>query len=247
MDDRLLSCGEFANYCGITRKTLIFYDNNDILKSYELSESGYRYYHPKQLMMVRMIKAYQTAGLSLDEIKGILYSKDGGEFSDVAKKQSEVLMRQIRELETTRLILLQTVKNEEILKNHPLNEIYTEKIEKTNIISRPYSSDTDYYELRGPVGGGYYSVRDEIKNSPESVFRLPVFPDESTNAFIPEGEYVCTMIGTFTVTDAIKKFHSLIYDAGIKVGDKIYFIDMSNDMIIFNKKESILKIMAKKR
>lgn len=127
MDDKLLSCGEFANYCGITRKTLIFYDNNDILKPYELSETGYRYYHPKQIMMVKMIKAYQTAGLSLDEIRNILYSNNKSSFSDVAIKQAEILQKQIFELETTRLILLQTVKNEEILKKHPLNELFFEK------------------------------------------------------------------------------------------------------------------------
>lgn len=245
MDDKLLSCGEFANYCGITRKTLIFYDNNDILKPYELSETGYRYYHPKQIMMVKMIKAYQTAGLSLDEIRNILYSNNKSSFSDVAIKQAEVLQKQIFELETTRLILLQTVKNEEILKKHPLNELFFEKREKTGIISRPYSSDVDYYELRGPVGGGCYTVKDELNNSPDSVFRLPMFSDEKCNGYIPEGEYVAAMIGTFTVTDAIKKFRSIIYDAEISTDRKFYFIDMSNDMIISNKKESILKIMAK--
>ncbi len=245
MDDKLLSCGEFANYCGITRKTLIFYDNNDILKPYELSDSGYRYYHPKQLMMVKMIKAYQTAGLSLDEIKKILYSNGKSSFSDVAKKQAEVLQKQIYELETTRLILLQTVENEELLKKHPLNELYFEKNGKTDIIMRAYSSDTDYYELRGPVGGGCYIADTDVHNSPNSIFRLPMFSDEKTNASIPAGEYVCAMIGTFTVTDAIRKFRSITYDAGISTEKKYYFIDMSNDMIISNKKESILKIMAK--
>ncbi len=245
MDDKLLSCGEFANFCSITRKTLIFYDNNDILKPYEVSESGYRYYHPKQMMMVKMIKAYQTAGLSLDEIKNILNSKNQSSFSDVAIKQADVLQKQIFELETTRLILLQTVKNEEILKKHPLNELFFETKEKTGIISRPYRSDIDYYELRGPVGGGCYVATNEVKPSPETVFRLPMMPDEKTNGYIPAGEYVCAMIGTFTVTDAIKKFRSIIYDAEISTEKYYYFIDMSNDMIISNKKESILKIMAK--
>ena len=245
MDDKLLSCGEFAKFCGVSRKTLIFYDNNNILKPYETSASGYRYYHPKQVQLVKMVKAYQTAGLSLDEIKDIIYSKDQDNFADIVRKQAEELEKQIRDLEITRRILVQTAENEKFLREHPIGQLFREKHVKTYIISQKYSTDYEYYSMRGPVSGGIYYVDNHLKDSPDYIFRLPIFTDEIANDVIDEGNFICSMVGTYTVHDAIGKFRSLTYEAGIVTENKFFFIDMSNDMIIDNKKESILKIMAR--
>ncbi len=247
MDENLLSCGEFAKYCSCTRKTLIFYDNNDILKPYEISESGYRYYHPKQLFMMKMIKAYQTAGLSLEGIKKIIYSKDRETFGDIVKNQCDQLEKQIRDLEITRRILIQTAENEKILKEHPIGELFRERHERTLIISQKYSTDTEYYSMRAPINGGIYYAENVLNDSPDYIFKLPVFPDEETNDVIEEGDFICSMIGTYTVHEAIEKFRNLTYEAGLVTENRFFFIDISNDLIIDNNNESVLKIMARIR
>jgi DNA-binding transcriptional MerR regulator/effector-binding domain-containing protein len=71
--DLLLSIGEFSKICGVSTKTLRYYDEIGLIKPDEINlENGYRYYSIKQLekmLFVNRLKHYQ---FSLEEIKAIL-------------------------------------------------------------------------------------------------------------------------------------------------------------------------------
>jgi len=67
--------GELARLCGVTVRTVQFYDARGLLHPSDLSEGGRRLYSESDLRKMRMICALKTLGLSLDSIQGVLASE----------------------------------------------------------------------------------------------------------------------------------------------------------------------------
>ena len=67
--------GELARLCGVTVRTVQFYDARGLLHPSDLSEGGRRLYSDSDLRKMRMICALKTLGLSLDAISGVLASE----------------------------------------------------------------------------------------------------------------------------------------------------------------------------
>lgn len=71
------STGEIAELCGITVRTVQFYDKEGLLKPETLSEGGRRLYGENELKTMQIICMYKSLGLSLSEIKDVLSGGDG--------------------------------------------------------------------------------------------------------------------------------------------------------------------------
>ncbi len=67
--------GELARLCGVTVRTVQFYDARGLLHPSDISEGGRRLYSEGDLRKMRMICALKTLGLSLDSIQGVLASE----------------------------------------------------------------------------------------------------------------------------------------------------------------------------
>lgn len=61
--------GEFARICQVNKKTLFYYDEIDLFKPAIVEQNGYRYYTYDQIDEFSKIKALQSVGLSLTDIK----------------------------------------------------------------------------------------------------------------------------------------------------------------------------------
>ncbi|MFW6213776.1 MAG: MerR family transcriptional regulator, partial [Spirochaetota bacterium] len=69
----MYSIGEFSQINRITPKTLRHYDRIGLLEPARTDEwTGYRYYSPAQLPMIRRILALKDLGFSLEEIGRIV-------------------------------------------------------------------------------------------------------------------------------------------------------------------------------
>lgn len=64
---------EVASLAGISIRTLHHYDDIDLLKPTEVTESGYRLYVEDDLEMLQQILLFKELGLSLKEIKAVIY------------------------------------------------------------------------------------------------------------------------------------------------------------------------------
>ncbi len=71
-DHLLLSSGEFAQMCNVSRELLIHYDKIGLLKPKEVRGNGYRYYSLKQLYLFDVIRFFTDTGMSAKEIKEYL-------------------------------------------------------------------------------------------------------------------------------------------------------------------------------
>ena len=67
MDD-LIAISEMAKFYGITRQTLIYYDEIDLFKPVKVDCKGYRYYSRRQIPYLREICFLKSVGVSLKEI-----------------------------------------------------------------------------------------------------------------------------------------------------------------------------------
>ena len=66
------STGELAELCGVTVRTVQFYDREGLLKPESFSEGGRRLYNDNSLKTLQIICMYKQLGLSLSEIKDVL-------------------------------------------------------------------------------------------------------------------------------------------------------------------------------
>lgn len=73
----MLSIGEFSKICGVSTKTLRYYDEIGLINPDEINpENGYRYYSIRQLKKILFISRLKTYHFSLEEIKTILESEE---------------------------------------------------------------------------------------------------------------------------------------------------------------------------
>ena len=73
-DDSLFKIGEVTKILGITRKTLLVFEDMGLLTpAVKDEESGYRYYSADNMTQIRAIRSLQTLGLSLKEVAEYYY------------------------------------------------------------------------------------------------------------------------------------------------------------------------------
>ena len=76
-DDTLFQIGEVTKIIGVTRKTLLVYEDMGLLTpAVKDEESGYRYYSADNMTQIRSIKSLQALGLSLKEVKEYYYDTE---------------------------------------------------------------------------------------------------------------------------------------------------------------------------
>lgn len=68
----LLSTGEFARMCNVSKELLIHYDKVGLLKPKVIGKNGYRYYSLKQLYLMDAIRFFLDTGMSMKEVKTYL-------------------------------------------------------------------------------------------------------------------------------------------------------------------------------
>ncbi len=86
--------GELAKACGITVRTVQFYDQKGILVPSSLTEGGRRLYSEEDLRMMRIICFLREMGLSLDTIGQLLKEEDPGSVISVLLAQQEQLLQE---------------------------------------------------------------------------------------------------------------------------------------------------------
>lgn len=85
--------GEAAKLCGVTVRTVQYYDARDILKPSELSEGGRRLYSEADIRRLRIICFLREAGLSINSISDLLSESDPGSVINTLLDEQERILR----------------------------------------------------------------------------------------------------------------------------------------------------------
>jgi len=86
--------GEIAKLCGVTVRTVQYYDTRGILIPSELSEGGRRLYTENDLDRMRVICFLRELGLSIDTISQLLSEPDPGSVISLLLEQQERALKE---------------------------------------------------------------------------------------------------------------------------------------------------------
>ena len=86
--------GEIAKLCGVTVRTVQYYDTRGILIPTELSEGGRRLYSENDLKRMKIICFLRDLGLPIDSISKMLAEDDPESVISLLLEQQENLLRE---------------------------------------------------------------------------------------------------------------------------------------------------------
>ena len=89
---------QLSRIAGITRRTLHYYDQIDLLKPSRLGGNGYRYYGEEALLRLQQILFYRELGMPLRDIRKIM-ERPGFDVLSALESHRAELLRRIRQLE----------------------------------------------------------------------------------------------------------------------------------------------------
>lgn len=120
--------GSIAQKSGIPIKTIRYYDELGLLKTYGRTEGGYRLFNSDVFTRLNFIKRAQSLGLSLSEIKELLNVHDQGDLPcDHIKVKLEdkltAIEQQIQQLQTLKQELKGLLTGWETIPEHPKETI----------------------------------------------------------------------------------------------------------------------------
>lgn len=99
--------GELGERCGVTTKTIRYYESIGLLDAPGRTESGYRNYDSGAIERLRFVRDAQATGLTLAEIASVLELKSAGERScthtmSLIEEHLRVIDDQITQLRSAR-------------------------------------------------------------------------------------------------------------------------------------------------
>ena len=103
-DDELITIGELARRAGVATSAVRYYKRRGLLAADE-RRSGQRRYRRESLRLLIFIGMLQDAGLSLEDIEGILGAGSVGEWKAIGRRRLEALDDEIRRLVEARAYL----------------------------------------------------------------------------------------------------------------------------------------------
>ena len=104
--------GEVAKLCGVSVRTVQYYDDRGILVPSELSEGGRRVYSDDDLKRMRIICFLREAGLPINSISALLSEKKPESIISILLDEQEQILRAELAERQTRLELIEGIKRE---------------------------------------------------------------------------------------------------------------------------------------
>jgi MerR family redox-sensitive transcriptional activator SoxR len=104
VDDASIPIGELARRAGVAPSAVRYYERRGLLAADD-RRSGQRRYRPGTQRLLVFIGMLQDAGLSLDDIAGILGAADVEEWKEIGRRRLAALDEQIAALERARAYL----------------------------------------------------------------------------------------------------------------------------------------------
>lgn len=107
--DNLIAISEMAKLYGITRQTLIYYDEIDLFKPVHVDAKGYRYYSRRQIPYLREICFLKAMGVSLKDIVEHFQGRSADKEIQLLQRQRTRVMQEIARLSKLREAINQRI------------------------------------------------------------------------------------------------------------------------------------------
>ena len=104
--------GEIAKLCGVSVRTVQYYDSRNILVPSELSEGGRRLYSEEDLKRLRIICFLREAGVPINSISELFAEEHPKKVISILLDQQEQTLREELEEQQKKLSIIETIKRE---------------------------------------------------------------------------------------------------------------------------------------
>lgn len=104
--------GEIAKLCGVSVRTVQYYDTRNILTPSELTEGGRRLYSEEDLKRMKIICFLRAAGISINSIGELLSEHDPSSVISVLLEQQENILKEEMHERQAKLEMLNGIKQE---------------------------------------------------------------------------------------------------------------------------------------
>lgn len=129
--NRLFTIGQFAAIHGVTKKTLMWYDEIGLLKPATIGENGYRYYTYQQSSILETILILRELNLSIKEIQSFLANRSASNMEQLLRQKMDELESHISYLQNMKTILTSRHQDMMTLLHIDLSEISVIEKEET--------------------------------------------------------------------------------------------------------------------
>lgn len=106
----IYTTGEIAKLCGVTVRTVQYYDSRNILVPIALSEGGRRLYSEEELKRLWIICFLREAGLSINSISELLQEENPGSTVTLLLEQQILEAREALNQQQSRLNMLEALR-----------------------------------------------------------------------------------------------------------------------------------------
>lgn len=128
--------GELANLHGMSKQTLIYYDNIDLFNPKIVDKNnGYRYYTSDQLEILDSILVLRELGIPIKEIKDFLIKRDDNKALTLLKEQKIKLQSQLKNLKRSITRLENKIETIESLNEYD-DKIYFKEMDSEFLITQ---------------------------------------------------------------------------------------------------------------
>lgn len=242
-----LTTKQFADMCKVEKRTLFYYDEINLLKPIEIKENGYRIYSSNQFDTMSMIKALQSVGMSLSDIKNLMSENDLSHCKAVLNNQIRLIREKQEELKMAEQILSHTMEQLNDYLEIGCNKFFIEKSSDIYLITQEIPEENPIFI--NYITNGYHLgviMSEEVTTVPQYVFKKATSKNES-DAIKPAGDYACIIqsIPNGKVSEIIHSFTMLLSSQHITTEGPLYVESFANDFIRFPNYEYVFKLSIK--
>lgn len=133
---------EFADLCGVSKDTLLYYDRIGLFSPELIAENGYRVYSLDQVHTFDLLLILRDSHLPLKQIKKYLTSRNPEEMLELLKGQSHSIQEKIQELKRLQRRLELTVNRMESGLKQDQREPGIQECEEKLYVVMPVASET---------------------------------------------------------------------------------------------------------
>ena len=99
MESRTFRIGEIASRTGVSVETLRYYEKRRLLPSPSRTQGGFRRYPNGTIQQVRFIKIAQSLGLTLDNVRHLVVTRESRDRSPACHDVRQLLTRRLEDID----------------------------------------------------------------------------------------------------------------------------------------------------
>ncbi|MDR3277743.1 MAG: MerR family transcriptional regulator [Oscillospiraceae bacterium] len=190
-----MSISKFASFTGMSRSSVIFYDEHGLFFPKSRGENGYRYYSPMQIVTVNFVNTLRSLDVPVKKIRELAHERTPEELVELLIEQDDILGSEIDRLTEAKKVISTMLGNIQNGFNINEDEISVRFMPSTRIIlgeENRFTKDGAFYKpyleycarakergqnLNYPIGGYFDSMDASIENPRKPARFFSLDPD----------------------------------------------------------------------